>query len=215
MKSPNISDDEVKRILAANGCDLTKCCWLAIRGYYLDSEGKKGMNDRGLWDDAWCLYSPQHGVMTYRANTDPTGYLAGSGTGSKKGRAVLAPGVWLYGEGPHKGRPAFRQAAPCLVMRDGVGGKPYQDWGVHAINLHDAPGGSTSSHGCQTLPKKEFVLIQPMFLQWLDKAQNPYGKNDWGQKVRTFEYVLIEETERRKGNIIAPYHYKNAPKRVA
>lgn len=210
MSSPRISHDEVTKILTANGCDLSKCCWLSIRGYYLDSKGVVGKNDRNEWDDAWCLYSPQHGLMTYRANTDPTGYRPGSGTGSSKGRASLAPGVWLYGAGHHKGRPAFRQCAEVLVLRDAIGGGTYQHWGVHAIDIHDAKGASTSSEGCQTAPTAIFQPLQRLFVQWLANASNPYGCNDWGEKVRTFHYVLIEETERRKGNIVAPHRFKNA-----
>lgn len=207
MSAPQIPHDEVIRILKANGCDLTKCAWLAIRGYYLDSEGVAGKNDRNKWDDAWCLYSPQHGVITYRANTDPTGYRPGTGTGSGKGRASLATGVWLYGAGKHKGRPAFRQCADVLVKRDKTGGGTYDHWGQHAINIHDAKGASTSSEGCQTAPVLQFSSIQPLFLAWLEEALNPFGKNDWGEKVRVFPYVLIEETERRKGNVIAPNRY--------
>ena len=45
--------------------------------------------------------------------------------------------------------------------------------------------------------------------RWMDVAENPWGKNDWGEKTRTLEYCLIEEKERRKGNIIAPNRYKN------
>lgn len=209
MKTPpQISHDEVKAILVANGCDMTKCAWLAIRGYYLDSEGVAGKNDRNSWDDAWCLYSPQHGVITYRANTDPTGYRPGSGVGSGKGRASLAPGVWLYGPGLHKGRPGFRQCAQVLVKRDKIGGGTYDHWGDHAINIHDAPGASTSSEGCQTMPRLYFALVRKMFIQWLDEAENPIGKNDNGQSVRLFPYVLIEETERRKGNVIAPNKWR-------
>jgi lysozyme len=209
---PRISHEEVTRILAANGCDLTKAAWLAIRGYYLDSIGVPGRNDRNQWDDAWCLYSPQHGVLTYRANTDPTSARPGTGTGANKGRASLAPGVWLYGNGPHKGRIGFRQCAPVLVMRDAVGGGTYPHWGFHAINIHDAAGASTSSEGCQTIPRPLFSTVHRVFLAWLEEAQNPWGKNDWEQRCRTFEYVLIEETERRQSNITAPRSYKQAPK---
>ncbi len=208
MTPPQISKSEVIAILRANKCDLTKCCWLAIRGYYLDSEGKPGANDRNKWDDAWVIYSPDHGILTYRANTDPTGYLAGSGTGSSKGRASLAPGVWLYGIGKHKGRLAFRQAAQVLVLRDAKGGGTYEDWGVHAINLHDAPGSTTSSLGCQTAPTYIFKQIRALFYSWLKASNNPMGVNDWKEPTPTFEYILIEETERRKGNIVAPRRYR-------
>ncbi len=208
MSAPRISHDEVKSILVANGCDVTKACWLAIRGYFLDTVGKPGVNDRNYWDDAWCLYSPQHGVVTYRANTDPTGYKPGKGTDGNKGRASLAPGVWLYGEGAHKGRPAFRQCAQVLVYRDDTDGTPYPHWGTHAINIHDSRGSSTSSEGCQTIKTAQFLSIRPLFVQWMKDAGNKKARNDWGQSVLSFEYVLIDETERRKGNVIAPNRYR-------
>ena len=204
MTSPRLPHSEVTRILAANGCDLSHAHWLAIRGYYLDSKGTPGQNDLGIWDDAWFLYSPQHGVVSYRANTDPSSRRAGQGTGSQKGRAHLAAGVWRYGPGLHKGRPAFRQAAQVLVKRDALGGGSYDDWGFFGINIHDAPGNGTSSEGCQTAPRAQFAPLREMFVSWLNAAQNPIGRNDQGQRVRMFHYVLIDETARRAGNIIAP-----------
>jgi hypothetical protein len=39
-------------------------------------------------------------------------------------------------------------------------------------------------------------------------AGNTKARNDWGQTVLSFEYVLIDETERRKGNVIAPNRYR-------
>lgn len=211
MTPPRISHDTVTSILVANNCDLSHAAWIAIRGYFLDSEGAPGRNDRGLWDDAWALYSPQHGIVTYRANTDPTGFRPGTGTGDQRGRASLAPGLWLYGVGPHKGRPAFRQCAPVLVNRDQIGGGTYPHWGHHAINLHDAPGTSTSSEGCQTAQRAIFRILHPLFTTWIAEARNPWGRNDWNQRTRTFNYILLDETARRLGNIVAPTTYLNAP----
>lgn len=202
MKTPRIPSAEVIRILAANGCDMREASILAIRGYYLDSMGVPGVNDRRIYDDAMAIYHPQRGILTYQANTDPNGFRKGTGTGSSKGMAMLDDGVWRFGIGRHKGRRAFRQCMPFTVVRDG--NPPYKDTGWHAINLHDGGETNTSSLGCQTLPKSTFAQMQPLFYQWLDECGNAKMKNDFGDLVRSFDYVLLEETERRKGNIIVP-----------
>lgn len=202
MKTPQIPKDEVIAILKKNGCNMEEACILAIRGYYLDSQGVPGVNDRRLWDDAMVLYHPQRGILTYQANTDPNGYRKGRGTGSAKGMAMLKAGVWRFGIGRHKGKRAFRQCMPFTVVRDGD--PPCEDTGYHAIDLHAGGEVSTSSLGCQTLPASTFAQVQPLFYQWLDECDNRKMKNDWGDLVRSFDYVLIEETERRKGNVIVP-----------
>ena len=46
MKQPALPESEVRAILAANGVDQTKVAVVAIRGYYLDSMGRPGENDR-------------------------------------------------------------------------------------------------------------------------------------------------------------------------
>lgn len=200
MKTPQIPAAEVIAILKANGCNMDEACVLAIRGYYLDSEGKPGVNDRRIYDDALAIYHPHRGLLTYQSNTDPNGYREGHGTGSAKGMAMLKPGVWRFGTGRHKGKRAFRQCMPFTVIRDG--NPPEEDTGWHAIDFHAGGENSTSSLGCQTLPPSTFSQVQPLLYQWLDECDNLKMKNDFDELVRSFDYVLIEETERRKGNVI-------------
>jgi hypothetical protein len=202
MKTPQIPHAEVIQILAANGCNMNAVNALAIRGYYLDSEGVPGVNDRRIYDDALAIYHPHRGILTYQHNTDPNGYRAGFGTGANKGMAMLKPGVWRFGTGRHKGKRAFRQCMPFTVIRDG--NPPCEDTGWHAIDLHAGGNSSTSSLGCQTLPPSTFAQVQPLLYQWLDECMNLKMKNDFEEMVRSFDYVLIDETERRKGNIVVP-----------
>lgn len=202
MKTPQIPAFEVLRILEANRCNMQEACALAIRGYYLDTMGAPGKNDRRIYDDAIAIYHPDRGILTYQANTDPNGYREGRGTGDAKGMAMLKPGVWRFGTGRHKGKRAFRQCMPFTVVRDG--NPPYDDTGWHAIDLHAGGETSTSSLGCQTLPASTFAQFQPLCYQWLDECENRKMKNDFGDLVRSFDYVLIEETERRRGNVIVP-----------
>lgn len=204
---PAISQAEVLHILQANGIDLTKVSVLAIRGYYLDSMGKPAVNDRQIYDDAMIIYSPR-GIMAYQANTDPNGYRKGTGTGSAKGMASLVPGIHLFGIGPHKGKPAFRQCEEFTVLRDG--NPPYRDKGWHAIDLHAGGHTSTSSLGCQTIPAEKWAQFKALLYALLDEFENPKAKNDLGQLVRSFPYVLLEETARRAGNLIVSQRYLKA-----
>jgi lysozyme len=104
---------------------------VGIRGYYADSMGVKGKNDRNLYDDAIILLSPSCHA-TFNANTDPSIF--------KKGIASLLPGVHRYKKGKHGiskpggGYPALRPATPnetLPVFRDSEG----ESLGI-AINIH-------------------------------------------------------------------------------
>lgn len=196
---PAISQAEVVKILTANGVNLTKAAVLAIRGYYLDSMGKPGANDRMIYDDAIVIYSPR-GIMAFQANTDPNGYRKGKGTGADKGMAMLKAGIHLFGTGLHKGALAFRQCEVFTVIRDGD--PPYDHTGWHAIDLHSGGAVATSSLGCQTIPKAQWDLFRRTLYAILEEFKNPKRKNDRGELVRSFPYVLIEETERRKGKLV-------------
>lgn len=171
---------------------------VAIRGYDLN-EGTAGKNDRRIYDDAFFIVSPNE-VKMFEGNTDPNGYRSGSGTGSNKGMACLKKGVWFFAKGPHKGSPAFRQACPFTVLRDGD--PPYEHTGYHAINWHSGGVSSTSSLGCQTASPNVYVSMRDYIYKKLDECDNPLMANDWGTKARTIPYILIEEVDRRKGNLV-------------
>ena len=126
---------------------------LGVRGYYGDSMGVPGRNDRGIYDDAIFVISDDV-FASFNANTDP------SVTRTKV--AVLKPGQWKYKVGVHglskpkeKRYKAWVQAAPVTVMRDRVAsGKwvgSYDDTGWFGINIHRGSKTSTSSLGCQTI----------------------------------------------------------------
>lgn len=172
---------------------------VAIRGKKLDL-GQKGENDRRIYDDAHYLTTPQK-MLSFDGNTDPNGFRKGSGTGDNKGMACLDEGVWFFGRGPHKGRPAFRQACPFRVIRDG--NPPYVDTGYHAINWHDGGESSTSSLGCQTNRPSDFKKILEFMYRELDECDNPrmYLDSKSYGFVRSFPYLLISEKEIRKGNL--------------
>ena len=162
MKTPHLPDSKVRAILTANGVDQSRVCVVAIRGYYLDSMGRKGTNDRRIYDDAMFVCSPR-GMVSYQANTDPNGWREGWGTGRKKGMACLKVGIHRYGTGRHRNSIAFRQCERFTVIRDG---KPdYEHLGWHAINLHSGGNSSTSSLGCQTVPRSTWLEFPPSHLR--------------------------------------------------
>lgn len=194
----SLSQGDLNEILIANGCDLQKVNVVAVRGFDLNA-GKPGVNDRRIYDDLVAVVSP-HGVQCFPHNTDPNGYRKGHGTGSSKGLAMLAPGIHIYGTGLHKGAQAFTQCEPFTVIRDGT--PPYRDLGWHAINWHSGGTQSTSSLGCQTSPPSVWSAVRPLVYNLLETFNNPFRTNARGQKVRSFPYILLNETDRQDGNLV-------------
>jgi lysozyme len=190
---PQASREDIESLLFVNDVDYSnKVCLVGIRGYYLDSMGVAGANDRGVYDDALFWVTPA-GMISYKANCDASKYRKGWGFGAEKGMAKLKDGVWTYQPGIHNGsipHPAFRQADVVTVRRDGTKGD-YDDTGWFGINIHRGGSSGTSSLGCQTVPPVDWESFKNFGYAELKK---------YGQK--TFKYLLIEEVARRKGNLI-------------
>ena len=149
---------------------------VGIRGYYADSMGAKGKNDRGIYDDAIVLLSPSVHA-TFNANTDPSVY--------RKGIAVLKTGVHRFRKGNHGiskpdgGYPALRPAnakEELPVERDKEG----DSMGV-AINIHRGSYNSTSSAGCQTIYPSQW----DGFINLVYSEMNRYNQ-------KTIPYLLTE-----------------------
>lgn len=126
------------------------------RGYYRDSLGKAGVNERGIFDDAIVVVGTAV-LEAFNANTDPATF--------KVGMATLVPGVWHYKLGIHGlSKPKERQyralvqAAPVTVERDGAtfGAPRIRDTGYFGINQHAAGNYETLSAGCQTIYKPQW-----------------------------------------------------------
>lgn len=173
--------DVTDAMLSAHLIDPPEVCLLGIRGYYRDTMGKPGVNDRGIYDDAIILRSSTAHVA-FNANTDPSVVRKGRGTGAKKGIAKLKTGVWQFVLGPHRGKYlALRQSGKFTVIRDGIDGD-YEDTGDgFGINIHKGGYGSTSSLGCQTIFPDQWPAFIALVQSELKRA---------GQKV--IPYVLVE-----------------------
>ncbi len=156
---------------------------VGIRGFFRDSLGEPGKNDRGVYDDAIWLVTPKH-IWSFNANADPSV--------KRPGIAVLKAGVHPYKKGIHGlSKPAhkqYRALRPATageklpVRRDGSAGDSF---GV-AINIHRGSYTSTSSEGCQT--------IYPS--QWNQFIQLAYKAMD-DTKQQVIKYVLVEKPDLR------------------
>ena len=165
---------------------VTRMCVVGVRSYYTNTMGKRGVNDRGIYDDAIFVITPT-GMTAFNGNTDPSVY--------RKGRAVLkAPQKVKYRKGWHgyrskRGHKAFRQASNVIVKRDGgvgngksLGGGYYTDKGAHRfwINLHRGGWTTTSSAGCQTVPPSQWGAFYSLVCLEMDRY-----------KQSSFNYYLI------------------------
>ena len=191
--APQLEKEKIYEVLEANNVDQSVMSILSIRGYYLDSIGKKSVNDRNVYDDAIFIVSPEK-IYRFRGNTDPSRY--------RKGIATLKTGIHRYGTGTHRGNPAFRQAEKVSVYRDETG----FDFGYFGVNVHSGSFHTTSSLGCQTIPPQNWAFFRDTAYRLL-KKYNSKGTNDWGQPSWLFDYLLIHESNRRENELIVSERY--------
>lgn len=171
---PQQKRDITEKLLKKAGVN-SDVALVGIRGYYLNTMGVAGKNDRNIYDDAIFIVSPSV-YATFNANTDPSPF--------RKGVASLVPGVHLYRKGKHgisrgPGYPALRPATKkeaLPVFRDGEG----VSIGYH-INIHRGGYNTTSSLGCQTIPPQQWNAFQSLVYEQMDR----YNQS-------TIPYLLIE-----------------------
>lgn len=153
---------------------------LGIRGYYKSTMGNPLKNDRGIYDDAMFIISPDM-FASYNANTDPSINRAGIAT-------LVAPQIVMYKVGTHgisgkNPREAFRQASFGIeVVRDGKD-EIFKDSAQSPfwIDIHDGGQYTTSSEGCQTVCKPQW----PSFKESLKDQLQRHNQ-------KLFPYLLIE-----------------------
>jgi lysozyme len=146
---------------------------IGIRGYYLDTMGKPGVNDRGIYDDCICIVAPNL-FLAFNANTDPSAF--------RESIATLIPGRHLYKKGKHKisGPNPYQALRPATddeslpVTRDGKEGV----FKGIAINIHKGGYTTTSSEGCQTVYPdqwKEFIDTVYAQMKQFNQHYIPYN----------------------------------------
>jgi hypothetical protein len=161
---------------------------VGIRGYYRDAMGAPGVNDRGIYDDALFIDTPDS-FAAYNGNTDPSRVRTGHGTEeATKGMAVLNTGIWyVHRFALHKGKylALCQRLGQVTVTRDGT--PPYQDTGMFWINIHKGGYNTTSSLGCQTVHPDQW----PSFIEMaVDHAKRWHGER-WNKVV--IPYALLED----------------------
>ena len=160
---------------------------IGIRGYYKNSMGAPGVNDRGIYDDALFIYTPSV-MAAFNGNTDPSRLRKGVGTGSSKGMASLTPGAWFVHQfDKHNGKylALCQRLGNVSVIRDG--NPPYKDTGSFGINIHRGSYNGTSSLGCQTIHPDQWESFISMAV---DQMKRYFG-NKWNKVC--VPYVLLEE----------------------
>lgn len=183
MKTPAASEKLVRSLAAkawkASGKPgpLPDFFVFAVRGYFRDTMGKPGVNDRGIYDDALFVVGREL-FKSFQANTDPSVY--------RKGIASIVPGVHMFKPGKHGisrpggGYPAFRPATKgeaLPVTRDGI---TNPNPGI-ATNIHRGGKNGTSSEGCITVPPSLWDLFHALVTR---------GLKDSG--LKEFACILVE-----------------------
>ena len=177
---PRIERKDTEKLIASRRVS-DPVCLVGIRGYYRDSMGAKGKNDRSIYDDAIILVSPNVHAA-FNANVDPGAY--GKNPKIGKGYASLKPGVYRYKLGRHgirSGNPyrALVQGNPVTVSRDGG----EDETGYFGINIHKGSNRSVSSEGCQTIPPAQW----PAFITMVETEMR---RNN----AKTLSYVLTSNS---------------------
>jgi len=191
---PRLSTKDLEALLDPYKIDRVKYPLLivGIRGYYFDTMGKPGENDRGIYDDAIVLYT-SNVMAAFNANCDPSK--------QSPGMASLKPGFWpCYRFDLHHGKvktydAICQRSGPVTVIRDGTPSGmifPHsyrEDTGMFGINIHKGGFWTTSSEGCQTLPTSQWDAFYSLARS---EATRIWGI-DW--KKRDVAYVLLENPQ--------------------
>lgn len=178
---PQRSREEIVSLVNYNKVTEAVCV-VGIRGYYKDTMGKPGVNDRSLYDDALFIVGKDV-FASFNANTDPSSYRKGRGTGDSKGMANLKPGLYhAHQLGMHRGKymALIQTGGPVTVIRDGT--PDYEDKGWFGINIHKGGYNTTSSIGCQTIFPDQWPAFISLAQDQMHKA-----------KQSVMPYLLVAE----------------------
>jgi hypothetical protein len=143
---PKLLQQDALKLIAPFNLSEYPVKLLGIRGYYKKTMGNPVIQERGIYDDAIFLISPDH-FSSWNANTDPSV--------TRPGVAALKPGgPYLYKLGMHNMKNpylALRQYGRVTVVRDQEGEETDTAAAPFYIDIHKGGYNTTSSLGCQTI----------------------------------------------------------------
>ncbi len=182
---PKITHSEISELVSTTYPDFEPPYFYiaGIRGYYLNTIGQPGVNDRKVYDDAIILVGKDDKeIFTFNANTDPSAF--------RRSIANLKPGVWpVYTFAKHKNKylALCQRAGKVTVIRDGdKDHAATEDTGMFGINIHHGGYVDTSSLGCQTIPPQQWN-------EFMTQAQALAKKYNGDNYLKdTYTYVLLE-----------------------
>ena len=186
---PNLSRENLHARIAVHNINRSEhpLLIIGIRGYYRNTMGAPGANDRGIYDDALFIETPE-ATVSYNGNTDPSRYRKGQGKGAGKGMACLMAGAYFaHRFALHRGKytALCQKSGAVSVMRDGE--NPYVDTGYFGINIHRGELSTTSSLGCQTVHPSQWDSFINLAL---DQAKRYFGAVEY--KRATIPYILLD-----------------------
>lgn len=155
---PQLNKIDAEKLLAEFDLSAYPVRLLGIRGYYKQTMGNPVKNDRGIYDDAIFIITPDS-FASFNGNTDP------SITRSRV--ASLKPGgPYLYKIGMHNMKApyeALRQYGNVTVIRDGVAAEDTDSPSNRFyIDIHKGGYSGTSSLGCQTIYPDQWLSFLHM-----------------------------------------------------
>ena len=184
---PNATQADVESWLEKFGIDRVKypLIIVGIRGYYEKSMGDTTKNDRGIYDDAGFILSPNV-FKSFNFNCDPSFVRKGKGTGADKGMLSIKSDQVCYAHkfGFHRGKylALVQREFELVCLRDNLNGGFYEVKGIFGANIHKGGSTNTFSEGCQTVPPfqwQEFINLassqaKSLFADKWDKVVIPY-----------------------------------------
>lgn len=174
---PKLTQAEALQYLSQFDLSAYPVRLLGIRGYYKQTMGNPIKNDRGIYDDAIFIISPDC-YASFNANTDPS--VTRTGVATLKANQVALYKIGLHNmKNPYE---ALRQYGRVTVIRDDKPGE-FTDNAQQPfyIDIHKGGFNTTSSLGCQTITPTQWIS----FLELVKDQLKRYN-----QKI--IPYALIE-----------------------